>query len=105
MVVVTTTIRELARPLVKIIQDEQKANWVEKIKKLPLIQKIVSETEISSEEKLERLKLLITEYPSINDTSYGFSDNEWTQFVRKFMKSVEKCLGNYVISVVPLATI
>ena len=91
MVVVTTTIRELARPLVKVILDEPKSNWTEKIRKLPLIQKLISETELSGEEKLDRLKLLVTEYPSINDTSYGFNDSEWTKFVRKFMKGVEKC--------------
>ena len=91
MVVVTTTIRELARPLVKIIQEAPKSEWVSKIKKLPIIQKLVSETEISTDEKLNRISLMTAEVPLINDTAYGLTDKEWQKFVRKFFGSVEKC--------------
>ena len=91
MVVINQHIRELARPVIKIIQDEAKTTWQEKIRKTALVQNIISDTEVAEEELVARMRQLIFIPPRIIDKKYGLKNSEWTNFLRKFFANVKKC--------------
>ena len=90
MVVTSTTVIELAKPLARVILERPAAEWTVAITKLPIIQKIVSDTEVDKDVLLERLAKINSESPDLVGSAFGMSAMEWCNFTRRFYGAVEK---------------
>ena len=90
MVVTTAIITDLARPVVKVMLESPVTEWTAGIQKLPIIQKIVTSSELLKDELKERMAQVNAEYPDIIDMKYGPTNEEWVSFTRQFFGAVKK---------------